>query len=70
MVTLNDGILLEIKEVIILLGMIEVGIVIILFDNRLLMVTLVVHLVGSRVHLVVDKSLPLKEVLTSLLLLH
>ena len=66
-VTLNDGILLEIKEVIVLLRVIEV--IAILFDNRLLVIALVVHLVG-RIHLVIDESLPLKEVLTPLLLLH
>ena len=67
-VTLNDGILFEIKEVIILLRVNEVAIVI-LFDNWLLVITLIVHLVGGSMHLIVHESLSLEEVFAPLLLL-
>lgn len=66
MVTMNNGVLLKVEQVVILFGMTEIGVV--LFDHGLFMITL--DLVCGSVHLVVHESLPLEEVLPPLLLLN
>ena len=63
---MNNGILLELEKVVILFGVNEVA-AIILFDDGLLMIALIIVRDGR--NLVVDESLPLKEVLPPLLLL-
>lgn len=65
MVTMNNGVLLKVEQVVILFGMTEIGTV--LFDHGLFMITL--DLVCGRMHLIVHESLPLEEVLPPLLLL-
>jgi hypothetical protein len=64
-VTMNNGILLKVEKIVILFGVNEVAII--LFDDRLLMITL--DFIWGGMHLIVDESLPLKEVLPPLLLL-
>ena len=66
-VTMNNGILLKLEKVVILFGVNEVA-AIILFDDGLLMIALIIVRDGR--DLVVDESLPLKEVLPPLLLLN
>lgn len=66
-VTMNNGILLKLEKVVILFGVNEVA-AIILFDDGLLMIALIIVRDGR--NLVVDESLPLKEVLPPLLLLN
>lgn len=63
---MNNGILLKVEQVVILFGMVKISIV--LFDHGLFMITL--NLVCGSMHLIVNKSLPLKEVLSPLLLLY
>ena len=65
-VTMNNGILLKLEKVVILFGVNEVA-AIILFDDGLLMIALIIVRNGR--NLIVDESLPLKEVLPPLLLL-
>ena len=66
-VTMNNGILLKLEKVVILFGVNEVAAIILFYDGFLMIALIIVR--DGR-NLVVDESLPLKEVLPPLLLLN
>ena len=63
---MDNGILLKFEKIVILFGVGEIAII--LFDDRLFVITL--NFIRGGMHLVVYESLPLKEVLPPLLLLN